>query len=53
MFKLAVYAHEDMESEDMNAADPCEIIHAETSGDAYAEFYARYDTNDYSTAVVS
>ena len=52
-FKLAVYDHSEMDSEDLNAATPCEIIRAATSGDAWSEFYARYDTNDYSAAEVS
>lgn len=50
MFKLAVYDHSEMESDDLNSADACEVIRAETSGEAWAEFYARYGTNDYSAA---
>ncbi len=52
MYKLAVYDHEEMETDDLNAATPCEVIHAETSGDAWREFYARFNTNDYSAAEV-
>ena len=51
--RLAVYDHSEMESDDLTAATPCEIIRADTAGDAWAEFYARYDTNDYSAAEVS
>jgi hypothetical protein len=48
-FRLAVVAHEDMEDDDaLNTTDPCEIIHAATSGDAWREFYNRYNTNDFS-----
>lgn len=52
MYKLAVYSHEEMESEDLNAAKPCEVIHAASMDGAWADFYLRYGTNDYSAAVV-
>lgn len=49
MYKLAVVAHEDMDNDDsIYSTDPCEVIHAETSGHAWEEFYSRFGSNDYS-----
>lgn len=52
--RIAVVAHEDMENDEaLNTTQPCEIIYAETSGDAWAEFYSRFGTNDYSAYEVA
>lgn len=52
--RIAVVAHEDMENDEaLSTTDPCEIIHAETSGDAWEDFHSRFGTNDYSAYEVT